>query len=961
MRKGSHGRLGSSKKEEAPLLHSLIRESGTLKEVEELLKEDASMIHDRDRLGGTPLHAAVEAGKAEIVQYLLVKSGINVNLIDRHGWTPLHTACHRGDLAVIELLLTGGAGGLGTNNPSIGVKPKGFGGSNGFDSRSPSNFVSVTLTTVDLSTPLHYFVRHPPPDQAPGIKVGMRTSSETYYSLPMSHTPPAISKGFLLRETGEATRKWRSDGSRPYAMPAHDKYFIILQYLLGPKQGPLNTSNAMNKNGETPTHLLASARTSSPLVLAYLLQHDANVNITNRYGETPLHLAVRNGRAELVEMLLEHGADMTVVGGEGTPRDVALRAKLPEMMALLDKEEKRRLKALKKKKKKSKGKKKKKGSSEEVHSSDAGERLNPFASGKESGGSLSSTTSGLKGSAEQKMDEEGDLSVNDKERMIELLNSLKLTKYIPLFVDEDIGMRALMLLTDDDLKSLGVKMGGRRVILDYTQKEREREEKERETGERRRGGSANGSPNTHARKNSGGIKVERLSTSARNLGPLVSKRRGRDAPQRKSVDSGPATSESIALMAKSTSGLPTDDDDTGGEDCNFEEVDAPEEREEDEAELSDSSGVEMKATIAVDSLSLDEHLGTGAFGDVYKGRLRGMTIVAVKKLTGVNQTAFLREAKIMQQIPNHPNVVTFYGMAASQNVLYIVTEFVPHGSLALYLRSNINKVPMHVLVQMAKDIVSGMEHLRANDVVHRDLAARNLLLEIRSNGEHRVKVSDFGLSRPLMESEYYKTGDSSRGHIPVKWTAPEALKWLKYSSQSDVWAFGVVLWEIFSYGQAPYPGLSNSEVIQEVSKGYRMPPPDNCPGQIVELMNECWHDDPLKRPQWINIFVKLSALEEKLLDEWEEKERRREKDDREKQKDMADLKRRLELQEEIERELENAARNYSSQHECIAQIERILDELDRKVDESTSRSVSPLSSPFSSVQGNSSSSSLPSS
>ncbi len=149
MRKGSHGRLGSSKKEEAPLLHSLIRESGTLKEVEELLKEDASMIHDRDRLGGTPLHAAVEAGKADIVQYLLVKSGINVNLIDRHGWTPLHTACHRGDLAVIELLLTGGAGGLGTNNPSIGVKPKGFGGSNGFDSRSPSNlYVAPLLSSL---------------------------------------------------------------------------------------------------------------------------------------------------------------------------------------------------------------------------------------------------------------------------------------------------------------------------------------------------------------------------------------------------------------------------------------------------------------------------------------------------------------------------------------------------------------------------------------------------------------------------------------------------------------------------------------------------------------------------------------------------------------------------------------------------------------------------------------------
>jgi hypothetical protein len=215
-----------------------------------------------------------------------------------------------------------------------------------------------------------------------------------------------------------------------------------------------------------------------------------------------------------------------------------------------------------------------------VNSSDAGERTTTtFVGGKESG------ALGLKGSLEQKM-EDSDLSVNDKERMVELLNSLKLDKYIPLFVDEDIGMRALMLLTDDDLKSLGVKMGGRRVILDYTQKEKEREEKEREekskeTGtERRRGGSANSSPNWHARSNSGIKDAPRLSTSARSLGALVSKRRARDSPQRKSMGSGMAE----LALTKSASG-PTDDDDTGGEDCNFEEVDAPEEREEDEAEL----------------------------------------------------------------------------------------------------------------------------------------------------------------------------------------------------------------------------------------------------------------------------------------------------------------------------------------------------------------------------------------
>jgi ankyrin repeat protein len=144
-------RMGS-KKDETPLVHSVIRE-GTLKEVEELLKDDASMMHDRDRLGRTPLHAAVEAGKADIVQYLLLKAGTNVNLIDRHGWTPLHTACHIGDLPIIELLLTGGTGGLGQLNTSLHV-PKGFGGANGFDSRSPSNMYAPPFPPRAACSPL---------------------------------------------------------------------------------------------------------------------------------------------------------------------------------------------------------------------------------------------------------------------------------------------------------------------------------------------------------------------------------------------------------------------------------------------------------------------------------------------------------------------------------------------------------------------------------------------------------------------------------------------------------------------------------------------------------------------------------------------------------------------------------------------------------------------------------------
>lgn len=219
--------------------------------------------------------------------------------------------------------------------------------------------------------------------------------------------------------------------------------------------------------------------------------------------------------------------------------------------------EKRRLKAFKKKKKKTgKTKKKKKGSSDDLNS-DLGER---------SASNLSSSASGLKTSTETKIDE-SDLSVGDKERMIDLLHSLKLTKYIDLFVEEDIGMRALMLLTDDDLKSLGVKMGGRRVILDYTQKEREREEKEKEEQRRIRSSSGNGQLTTKSRSGN----LESKSTSTRTT-PITSRRQ----EQIKHFDANGSSGTTQHI---------TSDDDTCGEDCNFDDQSAPEEREEEEAEL----------------------------------------------------------------------------------------------------------------------------------------------------------------------------------------------------------------------------------------------------------------------------------------------------------------------------------------------------------------------------------------
>jgi len=211
----------------------------------------------------------------------------------------------------------------------------------------------------------------------------------------------------------------------------------------------------------------------------------------SRYGETPLHLAVRNSRFDIVEILLENGADMAIVGAEGTPLDVATRLKMPNMVSLLEKEgkqslpssrslmehqpitlaEKKRAKTLRRKKTKGKaGKdKKKKSGSKDSSESDAWDKETASQTTSNSNPSLNNCTRVMVTYAE-----DSNLSVTDKDRMVQLLDSLKLSKYISLFIDEDIGMRALMLLDEDDLKSLGVKMGARRVLLDYTQKERER-------------------------------------------------------------------------------------------------------------------------------------------------------------------------------------------------------------------------------------------------------------------------------------------------------------------------------------------------------------------------------------------------------------------------------------------------------------------------------------------------------
>ncbi|KAM7325686.1 hypothetical protein ACRRTK_015939 [Alexandromys fortis] len=232
-------------------------------------------------------------------------------------------------------------------------------------------------------------------------------------------------------------------------------------------------------------------------------------------------------------------------------------------------------------------------------------------------------------------------------------------------------------------------------------------------------------------------------------------------------------------------------------------------------------------------LIVDTVIGEGEFGEVYRGALRfpsqDCKTVAIKTLKDTSPDGqwwnFLREATIMGQF-NHPHILRLEGVVTKRKPIMIVTEFMENGALDAFLKEREDQLAPGQLVAMLLGIASGMNYLSGHNYVHRDLAARNIL----------------------------------GGKIPIRWTAPEAIAHRIFTTASDVWSFGIVMWEVLSFGDKPYGEMNNQEVMKSIEEGYRLPPPVDCPAPLYELMKNCWAYDRARRPHFLQLQAHLEQL-----------------------------------------------------------------------------------------------------
>ncbi|XP_015358128.1 insulin receptor-related protein [Marmota marmota marmota] len=274
-----------------------------------------------------------------------------------------------------------------------------------------------------------------------------------------------------------------------------------------------------------------------------------------------------------------------------------------------------------------------------------------------------------------------------------------------------------------------------------------------------------------------------------------------------------------------------------------------------------------------EQISIIRELGQGSFGMVYEGLAQGLeageksTPVALKTVNELasprERIEFLKEASVMKAFKCH-HVVRLLGVVSQGQPTLVIMELMARGDLKSHLRSlrpeaennpGLPQPALEDMIQMAGEIADGMAYLAANKFVHRDLAARNCMV----SQDFTVKIGDFGMTRDVYETDYYRKG--GKGLLPVRWMAPESLKDGIFTTHSDVWSFGVVLWEIATLAEQPYQGLSNEQVLKFVMEGGVLEELQSCPLQLQELMSRCWQQNPRLRPTFTHI---LDSIQEEL-------------------------------------------------------------------------------------------------
>ena len=254
------------------------------------------------------------------------------------------------------------------------------------------------------------------------------------------------------------------------------------------------------------------------------------------------------------------------------------------------------------------------------------------------------------------------------------------------------------------------------------------------------------------------------------------------------------------------------------------------------------------------SIHFVKKLGASQFGEVWMGIWNNTTEVAVKTLKPgiVSASEFLEEAALMKKL-RHPKIIQLYAVCAKEEPIYIITELMKHGSLLGYLRGDGRSLKCPQLIDIGAQVAAGMAYLEGENYIHQNLAARNILV-----GENLIcKVADFGLVR-VIDKDIYEAHTGAK--FPIKWTAPEAAMYSRFTIKSDVWSFGILLYELITYGCLPYPGMGNTLVLEALQTGYRMPCPMVCPVLLYEIMQDCWRKDAECRPSFDTLQFQLEDL-----------------------------------------------------------------------------------------------------